>query len=329
MTAAYFAGRALDVSLENFGRITDTISAPILDMLIPLAKRGVIGNHMENFMRYNPLASEEDVLAEMRRTMDRVDNTHGEMNMRNIFGPQKVKQLANALTVSMGWEYGSARMMGKAGEDAILGGSEGRFSQHVRTVMGYMLAMGLYNMASQYFKTGTTPFSTGYSGFVMPQTRPNDPTSAEMTPGEEKGTHPRVASLFAQAGTDPLKLARAPFEYVAGKGNQIVEDVEAFMEQKSMTKFLQRLQQNHMPANIWQDRGGGNLTPFERLMGFSGRRRTLPTGAPEPSARPPRAPRPETHGLPEPRTRPPSARPPRAPRPEETQGPRTRRRERE
>ena len=160
-------------------------------------------------MRYNPLASEEEVLAEMRRTMDRVDNTHGEMNMRNVFGPQKVKQLANALTVSMGWEYGSARMMGKAGEDAILGGSEGRFSQHVRTVLGYTLGMGLFNMAYQYYKTGTTPFSTGYSGFAMPQTRPNDPTSAVMVPGEERGRVTRIASLFAQAGTDPLKLARA------------------------------------------------------------------------------------------------------------------------
>lgn len=260
--------RAFDTMLQTIGAVTNTVGHPLFDELIPNAKRGVVFDHMEAWVRQHPLADPHETLAEARRTMDRVENTFGEMNLRNVFWPTWSKQIANMLTVSMGWEYGTARWGMQTGQDlATAPTSAGRFSQNTRSLLGYILATGLFGTAYQYFKTGLTPFSTGVQNFWLPETRPNDPSSEIQFPGEQKEII-RAIALFKQAGLDPTKLAQVPFQYWGGKGNAIVGDVKAFLGAKNTQDFLKHIASDHAPSISWNDSPSANLAPFEKFMGL-------------------------------------------------------------
>lgn len=258
--------RMLGALTESFGRVTDTIMGPLFDKLIPAVKQGVWADHMEGWIKAHPTATGDEIVAHGRQTMDRIDNTHGEMNMENIFWPRTAKQLANLATVSIGWEFGSWRAAGKTVEDLSTKEGGARFGQNATSLMGYITAMATFNAAYQFFKTGTTPLQTGVSNFVMPQTVKNDPMSVVQTPGEEKEAV-RIYGLMKAAAGDPVKLARLPFDYLGGKAQPMLRDIEAFIGSHNTKEFLKKALENHQPAGMWANSPNANLTPLETQMG--------------------------------------------------------------
>lgn len=281
--AALTIPRAVGAIAENFGRVSDTIMSPLFDKIIPQIKRAAWADEMESYIRSHPLADEAELLRVGRQAMDSMDDRFGEMNMENVFWPRTVKQIAQLMTVSTGWEYGSWRAAGRGLEDLATAPQGERMTTRARALMGYVGAMALFASVYQYLKTGSTPFSTGLWNFATPLSRGNDPASAVQVPGEEKEAT-RVWSLLQRAGGDPVRWIQAAGQYVWGKANPVVRDTQAIFQSKDYHDFFKRLLDNSTPYMVSNKSPNADLSPFEKWLGF----RSAPsaaTGAPAHASR--------------------------------------------
>jgi hypothetical protein len=97
----------------------------------------------------------------------------------NVFWPRALKQFLNAVTVSVGWEFGTLRAFGGAGKDLIHGDV---LSPRARWLMMFPAVYAAENTAYQYLKTGQFPWDTdtpwkdafmgGRTGGITPQGKP-------------------------------------------------------------------------------------------------------------------------------------------------------------
>ena len=277
-SALYAAPRTLGATIETLGRISDTITGPTFDKLVPLASRGAFYDAMENYLKNNPTSDEWHTLQEAIRVQKRIQNGMGEMNMDMLFWPKALTQIGQLLTTSIGWELGTARAISSSLSDIALGSGGKRFTTNVGNLTGYLVAMGVMSAAYQYFKTGTTPFQTSPWNFIAPQTRPNTPGSGVLLPGEEK-EFIRLYRLGQKAGNDITRWAQVPFEYVTGKANPDIGIVKDFLQAPNTTKFLTNLKYHLNPSGVStaitgeNPRGENpavNLSPVERLLGLHG-----------------------------------------------------------
>lgn len=70
-----------------------------------------------DYLRQNPTASREELIKETAKISDHLDNVLGLMNRDNLFWNRTVRDLATLGTLSVGWNYGTAREFGGAAVD--------------------------------------------------------------------------------------------------------------------------------------------------------------------------------------------------------------------
>lgn len=154
--AALVGPRLVGLVGKEVGRVLNTISAPLFDHMIPNIKAGVTFDALQSWIDANPTAGREAKLAMARRIVNSVDDRFGEMNQDNLFWPKAVKQALNLLTVSVGWEFGSLRAAGIAGNN-----TDTRFTMdRLRWLVSLPIVNGIMGSIYQYLKTGTTPWET-------------------------------------------------------------------------------------------------------------------------------------------------------------------------
>jgi hypothetical protein len=275
---------------DTIGRVADTVMAPVFDKLVPLASRGAWANAMEQFIQANPTASEEAIAAEGRRVLARVQNGMGEMDMNSLYWNRTITQIMQAATVSMGWEFGTWRGVGKAFEDAAFAPTGRRMGTNIANVAGYIAAAATFGAVYQYLKTGTIA-----SNPFLPQTTSN-PTSGVLLPGEQK-EFTRLLQLIKQANGNPLAYAQVVPKYLWGKVQTIPKDFYALLTSKNMGSLMKELIYQHQPI-VTSQRGGNpnvSLSPFEQWIGIHPAPREL-TGAPKASSSTSRGIRPTTIG---------------------------------
>lgn len=246
----------------NFGRVADTLTAPLFDNFIPKVKMAVWADTMEDWLRHNPTADRTAVVRAGRQTMDSMDDRFGEMNLDNIFWNPYLKQLANCAFLSIGWEYGTWRAAGRGVEDLLLKPEGKHFTTRMNVLLGSILAAGLAAGTYQYLMTGTGPSPMNFAGVAKSGT----PAGNIEIPFETK-EFDRMYSLVVRAGNSPVKWLQIMPAYVLGKVQfGIAKDVKDFLEDPGKDKLVGKLLGNHTPIGV--STMTPNLPYIQTLMGI-------------------------------------------------------------
>ena len=97
---------------EFFPRLVQTISAPIMEWLVPRQKLGVFMDMMRQDLERNPGMTPEQLRVRAGKLWDSVDNRLGEMVYDNLFWNKTIKDLSFVGVRSVGWNLGTIRELG-------------------------------------------------------------------------------------------------------------------------------------------------------------------------------------------------------------------------
>lgn len=157
--------KAIMTPIRIAARTLDTVMQPLMGVMVPRAKAGVMYDLAADWLRRNPNASDHDLSAAMTQFQDSVDNRLGQLNYENLFWNKTLKDIAFVTTRSVGWNLGTLREIGGAVPDSgkfLSDFSRGRFPE-MTTRMAYVLAMpavtGMLGAVMTYLATGQGPQS--------------------------------------------------------------------------------------------------------------------------------------------------------------------------
>ena len=176
--------------LSAIPRILDIPIAPMFDTLIPNLKAAHWANEGESWLRANPQATEAQRIAYGQYLTKSIDNRFGEMNQDMLFWNRMAQQTLNAVTVSLGWEYGTLRAMAMGVREAVPIGTLG--TANLRYLTAYPMVLAAASTMYQYLKTGTTP--RGFWEAMTPRTGGYTPDSNPPKSGYYQ--HANFASEF-------------------------------------------------------------------------------------------------------------------------------------
>jgi hypothetical protein len=192
---------------KGVGDTLSTISAPLFDYAIPRIKFAAWSDEMQSWLRRNPTADTAAKQAMARRLSNAMDDRFGEMVLDNVFWPKMMKQALNAATISVGWNYGTLRMVGTGLREMGAGlkgaatldkeGAARLLSPEARALYAYPVMMALTASAYQYLKTGALPTQTGTPWLDVAAPR----TGGRITLGSAK-THVTVPERAQLPGYD-------------------------------------------------------------------------------------------------------------------------------
>ncbi len=189
-TVGQAAGHLIGMFGHEFGRVLTTVTAPLMDELVPDIKNGIAMQNMATWMRHHPDASEEAVARQATRYRKNNDELAGEMNQDALFWPRSVKQAAQMAFLSFSYTYGRVRLLASAlGVDLEREGGGGFNPTAVGSVIGVVATYAMLNSLYQYFKTGQTPLQTGtpfsdmFIGGRNGATNPDGSPSRTLLPG--------------------------------------------------------------------------------------------------------------------------------------------------
>ena len=214
--------RVVGFTAHEIGRLTNTISGPLFDLAIPRLKTGVNMERMQTYLRQNPLAAPEQVMARARQIARNTDDRMGEMNMDNVFWPKTIKQITQLLMISPGWVYGFARFgaatMGVNLERMQLEANK----PAMQAMAGFAAAYAMESMTYQYLKTGTFPWNTDtpIRDVVAPRSGGIDAKSGlperSLLPSQAK-EYMDYFKIGASAWHSPAEGIQAVMHYLLGK----------------------------------------------------------------------------------------------------------------
>jgi hypothetical protein len=211
---------------KEIGRTLNTITDPMFDRMIPAVKNAVTFDAMESWLKANPTASLEAKRAMMRRIINSTDDRLGEMNQSNLFWPNTLKQSLNLVTVSLGWEYGSLRAAGLAGNKADQAKLQGRLTMdRLRWLVALPLVDAVMGSAYQFLKTGTLPDSFLQAQF--PGIGNGKHATLPGYLGKDFAQWAKIGMTFAKEGVIPGMHATS--DWIAHHGNPMKASLWDFL----------------------------------------------------------------------------------------------------
>jgi hypothetical protein len=159
---------------EFFPRLVQTISAPIMEWLVPRQKLGVFMDMMRHELERSPGMTPEQLRVQAGKLWDSVDNRLGEMVYDNLFWNKTLKDLSFVGVRSVGWNLGTLRELGGGAVDwgrQAKGAAQGRgFNMTDRMAYTAALPMttALYGAIIMYLFTGKGPQEL--KDYFFPQT---------------------------------------------------------------------------------------------------------------------------------------------------------------
>lgn len=152
-------------ALNIAGRCLESVSAPIMDELVPRQKLGAFSMLAKDWMERNPEASSDDTkfVRAMQDIGETVDNRFGEMVYDNLFWSRTLKDISHLVVRSVGWNMGTLREIGGGAAEAAhfalakAGGQEAEWSRRMSYLIALPVMTGLYGAMYQYLATGQGP----------------------------------------------------------------------------------------------------------------------------------------------------------------------------
>lgn len=144
-----FPDRVGQLALTEMGRMMQTFTHPIFDLLIPQLKTGIAYRRLKSFMDDNPIANPDVITKKATEIAKDVENRLGELNQDTLFWNRITKNLHNLGAISTGWWYGTFRgTMAAIGVDIETGTSGFARRANVTALnglIGSVLSYGLLN----------------------------------------------------------------------------------------------------------------------------------------------------------------------------------------
>ena len=103
-------GRAIVSTGANV--VQSIFQGPLFEDIIPAVKRGAFAERMEDFLKANPGASDDEITRFAVKLQDSVDNRFGELVQDNLFWHKQMKQTSQILLTSPTWDIGTVREVG-------------------------------------------------------------------------------------------------------------------------------------------------------------------------------------------------------------------------
>jgi hypothetical protein len=188
-------GEKAKAHVDMVGNAIQTVSAPLFEKYIPAMKRGAFASRMEDFLKQNPNATEEEMTKYAVKLNDSIDNRFGELVTDNLFWKKSMKQAAQIALTSFSWDLGTVREIAGGLADAVpsaKGVLEGKgITDRTAYVAALAATTALENGIATYLKTGTAPQSA--QDLMAYRTGGTDATSGQperaMTPGYQKDVY--------------------------------------------------------------------------------------------------------------------------------------------
>lgn len=192
-----YQGTAYDKAkgiVDMGANIIQSTAAPLFEKYIPAVKRGAFASSMEDFIKANPKATQEELDKYAIKLSDSIDNRFGELVQDNLFWKKQMKQAAQILLLSPTWDLGTVREIGGGLKDALHAPADiikGKgISDRTAYVAGLATEVALKNAIYTYMKTGTAPKGEDY---MAGRTGGTDIASGKperaLTPGYEKDVY--------------------------------------------------------------------------------------------------------------------------------------------
>ena len=159
---------------EFFPRFVQTLSAPIMEVLVPRQKLGVFSDLMADELRRNPNMTADQMRTKAGKIWDSVDNRLGEMVYDNLFWNNMIKDLSLISVRSVGWNLGTIREIGGGAIDAAkqagkaASGKKPEMTHKMAYVAALPIVTGFYGAIYQYMMTGQGP--TELKDYFFPKT---------------------------------------------------------------------------------------------------------------------------------------------------------------
>jgi len=181
-------------TIDLAANVVQTVSAPLFEKYIPMLKRGAFASRMEEWLQGHPEATQEEVDLYSNKLLDSIDNRFGELVQDNMFWHKAMKQTAQLILLSPGWDIGTVREIGggladipKSGKGLVTGKG---ITDRTAYVAALAAVTALENGIMTRLKTGDDPKDRDFLAY---RTGGTDVTSGEperaMTPGYQKDVY--------------------------------------------------------------------------------------------------------------------------------------------
>jgi hypothetical protein len=111
--------RAVIKGAKMGARLAETTNEAIMSRFVPNVKLGVFHDMMGDWLKSNPAAGREELMAGAQKVWDSIDNRMGEMVYDNLFWSRTQKDLAFIAVRAVGWNLGTIRELGGGLTDAV------------------------------------------------------------------------------------------------------------------------------------------------------------------------------------------------------------------
>lgn len=187
-------------ALDFGANVIQSTAAPLFEKYIPMIKRGAFASHMEDFIKANPNASQEELDKAAVKVNDSIDNRFGELVQDNLFWHKQMKQGAQLLLLSPTWTIGTVReigggladLVGKAPADIVKG-------KGLSTRAAYVAALAAtdatLNSVMTYLKTGTAPKGEDAAAYRTGGKNPDGSAERALMPGYGKDVFAAIKAL--------------------------------------------------------------------------------------------------------------------------------------
>ena len=249
----------------------------MFDEMIPRLKASAWGDMMTNWLRRNPLASEEQVIAQGQYLTRAMDSRFGEMNQDMLFWPRAAKQAINAATVSLGWEYGTLRALGNGVREAFPVGSKG--AANLQYLIAYPLILSLASSLYMHLKTGHTPLDAKTLGgkatlAATPWSGGTDEQGGMqlVRPPSEGSVVEALYHQYQLGMSDPTWFMRSRLNGVAGVFSDFIQGQFGDFFNAGGSRLLDNMVHAVTPISLQQilhHPKGQNINWWERVGGWS------------------------------------------------------------
>jgi len=150
-------------AIEFFPRLVQTISAPMMEYLVPRQKLGVFSDLMRDALEREPNMTPDRMREVGGKIWDSVDNRLGELVYDNLFWNKYFKDMSFLAVRSVGWNLGTIREIGgglvdygKAAGD-LAQGKAPTMTHKMAYVAALPIVAGVWGATLQYLMTGERP----------------------------------------------------------------------------------------------------------------------------------------------------------------------------
>jgi hypothetical protein len=267
---------------SNVGKLLDTVAYPLFTRTVPMIKNSANYDAIADWVKLNPTASESDILKASRDIIDSTDNRFGELIQDNLFWNKALKNSAQLMVLSMGWDLGTAReTVGGMKDLQRYIGKGGDLTPRAAYLIGAPISHMINSMVYQYIKTGTLPSN--------PQDLVYPPTGGTVTESPNTRYEKKVPERtnipdtekdiigYQENWQEELKNKLAPVWQIAGRmatnqqwnGDPISYEFEQRAPQgvKAYAKYIMDSLTPISIQSIDQRKPGSNIGTLESFLG--------------------------------------------------------------